>query len=55
MGKTFRRHDEDDYDYRHETKKQKKIAKIQENRRIVEKMYRDPLADFEGTEKRRAS
>ena len=52
MGKTFRRHDEDDYDYHHETKKQKKIAKIQENRRIVEKMYRDPLADFEGTEKK---
>jgi len=55
MGKTFRRHDEDDYDYRHDSKKQRKIARIQENRRMVEKLYRDPLADLEDIEKKRAS
>lgn len=57
MGKTFRRHDEDedDYDYRHSSKKQRKIARIQENRRIVEKLYRDPLADLENNEKKGAS
>jgi hypothetical protein len=55
MGKTFRRHDEDDYDYRHGSKKQLKIARIQENRRTVEKFYRDPLTDLEDIEKKRAS
>lgn len=57
MGKTFRRHDEDedDYDYRHSSKKQRKIARIQENRRMIEKLYRDPLADLEDIEKKRAS
>jgi hypothetical protein len=55
MGKTFRRHDEDDYDYQHGSKKQRKIARIQENRRMIEKFYRDPLTDLEDIEKKRAS
>ena len=44
MGKTFRRYDDDDYDY--QDQKQDKLVKIQKSRKIAEKVYKDPTVDL---------
>lgn len=50
MGKTFRRHDNDDYDY--QDQKQDKLVKIQKSRKIAERVYKDPTVDLDDEEKK---